>query len=289
MPGPLRNLPPPPPADAAEPAPLVVRPSEAVSFSCPFDCGRGPWQDRGRCVNHVLKNHLVNLADWEPLTQWAESVYRWICHRCHLLNPRGRPCSGCAARQFGKPVRPLEGPCPVGREDVLDPSTWHSILENSQPVIRSVPPAARPAWFKGLSQEVGNMVQEATKESVTRFGAFCRIMLAPFPRGGKKHSRQGAAVLLGRLARWEGGQAASLAREYLELSLSRKPARPQSPNQDDLLPEGTRRAALRAVRDGALSKAVRILCEVQQPLPDNVRECLERLHPRKSGAQLPDG
>ena len=53
------------------------------------------------------------------------------------------------------------------------------------------------------------------------------------------------------------------------------------------MPAPVRRAALRAVRDGALSKASRILSQQSFPLPDDVQSALEALHPGASEAFTP--
>ena len=54
------------------------------------------------------------------------------------------------------------------------------------------------------------------------------------------------------------------------------------------LPDGTRRAALRAGRDGALSKAARVLSQEQHPLSANVHSSLASLHPPSLAAGIPD-
>ena len=72
-----------------------------------------------------------------------------------------------------------------------------------------------------------------------------------------------------------------MLREYLAQALQpRSTAGRNTPNiGTDLLPNATRRAALRAVRDGALGKAARILSQDSHPLPHDLEGALRSLHP----------
>jgi hypothetical protein len=102
-------------------------------------------------------------------------------------------------------------------------------------------------------------------------------------RGGRRHCRQVVAVVNGRIARWAAGQYGALVREYLSLALEqRSRARVEVGGDVGLIPPPVRRAALRAVRDGALSKAARILSQQTFPLPEDVQSALEALHPAAS-------
>ena len=47
----------------------------------------------------------------------------------------------------------------------------------------------------------------------------------------------------------------------------------------DGIPESTRRAALRAVNEGAVGKAARVLSENTYGLPSDLEQALLRLHP----------
>ena len=85
-------------------------------------------------------------------------------------------------------------------------------------------------------------------------------------------------MLGGRLARWDAGQHQSLVKEYLEVALRRSPNRELPDNGP--LPEGTRRAALRAVQDGAIGKAAKLLPQVQHSLPVDIHGALAALHPQ---------
>ena len=93
--------------------------------------------------------------------------------------------------------------------------------------------------------------------------------------------KQAASVVNGRIGRWAAGQEAALVQDYLALSLQQQRNRTsqECPGEPDLLTPGTRRAALRAVRDGALGKAARILSQDSYPLPEDVPGALRALHP----------
>ena len=81
-----------------------------------------------------------------------------------------------------------------------------------------------------------------------------------------------------RMNRWSAGQHMSLAQEYLREALLPRVG-PRETSSDDLLPEPVRRAALRAVNEGALGKAARILSEKTFALPPDVPGALQALHP----------
>ena len=54
------------------------------------------------------------------------------------------------------------------------------------------------------------------------------------------------------------------------------------------LPEATRRAVLRAVREGALSKAARILLSAEQCMGREAEAALRSLHPQAAPPSIPD-
>ena len=103
-------------------------------------------------------------------------------------------------------------------------------------------------------------------------------MLAPLGRGGRRHCRQAAAVFSGRLSQWQAGQFHALASSYLAQSLQSCFSRLDL-SDDSELPDSVRRAVLRAVGDGALSKASRILSETLFALPNDCQSALRSLHP----------
>ena len=111
--------------------------------------------------------------------------------------------------------------------------------------------------------------------------------MAPLGRGGRRHCRQAAAQVNLRIGRWSAGQFRLLLEEY-SWARDRLPSRGGGAapvGEDTLLPDGVRRAALRAVQDGALGKAAKLLAETIHPLPADADARLAALHPR---AVVPD-
>ena len=242
------------------------------------------------CVHHVTRVHLPNIDDWSSLHQWLAEMDRWACLQCRTVNARSRPCLKCK-RRITAPADGLAGLSPSEPLPEWDDSLWSTVLENSLPVIRSIPLGAQSQWFRTLAREIQQSRDNPTSDSIARLGAFCRLALAPLGRGGRKHCRQAVSVVSARLARWEAGQYQSLVREYLESSLCRPRDSPSSPTNlgEEALPESVRRAALRAVRDGALGKAARILAQVHHPLPTDTKPALQALHPPGSDPAVPAG
>ena len=183
----------------------------------------------------------------------------------------------------------MENTVPAGLVvEEWDDSIWHSLLLHPQPVLRAIPAGARAVWLLALSHELDHLRGAPSATAVHRLGAFCRIMLAPLGRGGKRHCRQAVSVISGRIARWEAGQHSQLVQEYLAIALDRRPLQ-NATDQTDVLPEATRRAAIRAVRDGNLGKAAKLLAELSFAAPDNVQVALQALHPQAPEPEAPAG
>ena len=167
----------------------------------------------------------------------------------------------------------------------VDDGVWAAILAN--PVTRSIPAGARLMWYSTLTTALTSCRADSPPEAFLRLAAFCRIALAPLGRGGKRHCRQATTVFLGRLARWNAGQHYQLAVEYLREVAEKPPSRTATTDASEGLPEPIRRAALRAVNEGALGKAARVLSEHTYSLPTKVLGALELLHPRADCPLLP--
>ena len=159
-------------------------------------------------------------------------------------------------------------------------------MQHALPVTRSIPLSVREQWFTALSIELERCSSDAPPEAFTRPLASCRIDLAPLGRGGKRHCRQAAAVMRQRLNRWAAGQHQALAQEYLRDALLPRQG-PRETTSEDLIPKSIRHAALRAVNEGALGKAARILSEKTFTLPADVPAALQALHITPDFTSLP--
>lgn len=254
-------------------------------FCCPFSCGAGPWKTRVSLFRHVERGHdLADEGAASTLAPWAASAGRRLCSSCRRLVPVRSKCPTC----HSPPLETLPPSATAGSVslDPWDDSMWSALFCRSQAILRSVPPGALENWYAGLAQCLQALTPSGPADASLRFAAFVRIVLAPVGRGGRRHSKQAAAVVNARLARWASGQQLALLQEHLAISLSG--SAPASSDANGL-PESTRRAALRAVREGALSKAARLLSEVCHPLPNDCRPALERLHPRADNPSCPEG
>ena len=224
-------------------------------YPCPLNCGQGPWSTPRSVFKHITRSHLPGFLDRTPLEPWLLQAKRWICSPCNVLVPLKKNCK-CGK---GPESPPATTTVAVAVDTTPDDDTvWTSILQHALPVTRSIPLGVREQWYTALSTELERCSSDAPPEAFTRLMAFCRIALAPLGRGGKRHCRQAAAVMRQRLNRWAAGQHQALAQEYLRDALLPRQG-PRETTSDDLLPESIRRAALRAVNEGALGKAVRTL------------------------------
>lgn len=272
--------------DVAEPAgPCCPR----VPFQCPLNCGVRGWQQKTSLITHCT-NHLQESPDAiAVLASWAPTANRWICPTCRTLPALGRTCPKCNQRQaMVRPVQAVGDPVHPPEETLPD-SLWENLLSHPLPVVRTIPEEARSQWFLALAAEIDAALQAPSAGAGYRLAAFVRIYLAPTGRGGRRHSRQAAAVVIGRISRCAAGQQTRLAQEYLVLAL-KKPSGPgrDSGIAEEILPDSVRLAALRAVRDGNLSKAARVLSENVYSLPVDCLTALQDLHPAAPPPKLPD-
>ena len=163
---------------------------------------------------------------------------------------------------------------------------WRLVLLNKKGVIRSIPPAVREDFFGVLAAEVNSVIQHPSCAQYLRLQAASRILLAPPSRGGKSHLLQVSKTLRDRITAWKAGNFQSLVDSFLKDALSPLPRsrRPRSDEPpDSFIPDGPRRAILRAVRDGELGKATRILNSVWGEVdPSVARAKLPSLYPAGS-------
>jgi hypothetical protein len=144
-------------------------------------------------------------------------------------------------------------------------------------ILRTLPRAISEQWFLALAEEFDHITPSALPWEAHRLNAFARIILHPAARGGKRHSHQLANIISTRLSGWASGRDIIMLNDLLGKDIG--VFTPEVLN-DDILPEPTRRATLRAVSDGAFGKAARILSEDCLPVGADVQLRLRAL-PRK--------
>ena len=131
--------------------------------------------------------------------------------------------------------------------------------------------ACDPNFGTVVSVALGSLLQD-------RFGTCGARRAGPPETSGK--------VMTERIGRWAAGQQGTLVQEYLENCLKKVHGRRPPPGVD-VLPEHTRLAALRAVKDGALGKAACLLSQVEHPLPTDIQGALRALHPPAQAPAIP--
>ena len=110
-----------------------------------------------------------------------------------------------------------------------------------------------------------------------------KLVLGPVRRGGKKHNRQVTSIVMQRLRSWFLRDFEGLSQQYLkqaQLSGKRSTEHPKIPTTNGDLDPQTRRAVIRAVREGALSKAAKLLAANCSPC-ENPEAALRALHPAR--------
>ena len=224
------------------------------------------------------------MSTFTELEPWLQSAKLRLCLRCHLLVSKARKCKRCGDGPESLPS--TDAHTQHSPETCVDEATWVAVLQNALPVTRIIPSGVRDQWYTALAEEMERCTADSPAEDFTRLFAFCRIILAPLGRGGKRHCRQAASVMRQRINRWSAGQQQCLVQEYLRDALLPRTA-PKEAGQQELLPEPVRRAALRAVNEGALGKAARILADKTFSLPSDVPTALQALHPAAECPRIP--
>ena len=198
----------------------------APSWICPFDSSARTWTSSSSCFHHVERVHLQCGDDESTISSWLASARRCVCPICRLLVPLGRECRACHRRpNLPIPASTTLGPDVPAADSSLEDTLWLQVIQHSLPVVRSLPLGCRDLFFSQLAAELERIGPSADPSSVYRMAAFCRIVLQPLGRGGRRHCRQAVAVINGRIARWTSGQQAALVREYLAQALRPKNVR----------------------------------------------------------------
>ena len=173
------------------------------------------WSGQQSCVNHVDRVHLQQGADPASIAVWMFAAKKEFCKGCRLLVPAGYSCKRCRIRPSGRmgssgtPAR-ME-PCLA--DDPVADDVWKEVVRQALPVLRVVPLGSQDPFFCQLGLELDLLNEHAGEAAVFRLAAFCRIILQPVGRGGRRHCKQVVAVVNGRIARWAAGQYGSLVRE----------------------------------------------------------------------------
>ena len=173
----------------------------------------------------------------------------------------------------------ISDPNPAG------PPDWRAVVLTSIGILRSIPLGCRDDWFTALTKELSLLQRSPSELTVLRLQAFIRIILAPLPRGGKAHLNRSTRIIRERIARWDSADFHSLIQDHFKASTCPSPPRPprkraSDPVEDSFLPDAPRRAILRAIREGELGKASKLLDAVWgQVSPEVIKAKVPPLYP----------
>ena len=281
-----------PPAHSADSASVAAssgrRSHGPTPFACPL-CSDRCFAALQPLQNHLDKFHLA--ADESVPHSFLECYSRRVCPLCKILVPLRGNCRRCHA---GPPQqRPHASALnEKPEEDPQDPSAWEDPADLPTGILRFIPRGVLPAWCETLSAELERFLSAPTRLNALQLAAMPHLILAPCARGGHKHERQCAYVVAERIRRWAAGQRKALLQEIQTsvragTSRLRPVRRGYPPTQSSALPETTRRAVLRAVRDGSFSKAVKILLNPGSLVGPEAADDLRRLHPQATAPRLP--
>ena len=109
---------------------------------------------------------------------------------------------------------------------------------------------------------------------------FSKLVLAPLPRGGRRHQSQAATVIHRRLAQWSAGQYSVLL-AGLPVALQVGRHTPRSSSNPSTVSESLRRAVIAAAAEHNPGKGARLLFSNSAPAEDAQAQ-LQALHPQGS-------
>ena len=285
-------------------APVRAAAEEArPRHACPVSGCASGFSATQSLVTHIENVHLSapNGADLIPNT-FLQAYQRWMCHG--LLIPWGKACRHCQAPGPRiKRRRPQQGalaptsepmaPCNVNEfPSTLVPESLllrtPALLESKQGTLKHIPVACRALWSEALSTALTLLRERKDMQAAWLVVTLPRLVLGAVSRGGRKHNRQVTNIVMGRLRRWFLRQYESLFSEACSHSVAHRSRKTGNREIVEDLPEGTRRAVTTAVREGALSKAAKLLLENASPAGDVEAE-LRKLHPvRTVPVQIPN-
>ena len=166
--------------------PLAASRTGTIAYPCllcPLGCP-SRWTNEKLLFRHVERYHLEDPIP-PLLTQWLEGGLRRVCLHCRLLAPLSGHCFRCKGSPFIGPSPPPGGLQPAQNVEELVPD-WTPLFCHQQPPIPSVPPGCSASWFEAFARECNRLQPASAVSEVHRFHAFCRLVLAPLPRGGRK-------------------------------------------------------------------------------------------------------
>ena len=260
-------------------------------FPCPVCLGKA-WATLPQLQNHIEKFHLCSN---EIISEdFLHSYNRRVCQTCQLLVVATSVCRRCKAG----PSVPKRG-----REDSEisvpmheDCSVWEDLPTFPRGTLRFIPQGVVQPWAAALASEIEGFLADPSRLRALQLMRMPRIILAPCGRGGRRHNRQTNQVIEARL-RMAGQKMAVLEEVKAASRKQRKPrlgrpgpvheGHPEDHPPQQSLDEGSRRAVLRAVREGALAKATRLLLNSGKALGREAEADLRKLHPSSDLPTIP--
>ena len=172
------------------------------------------------------------------------------------------------------------------------------VASGVQGVIRYIPYGARSdvCLFVSLLQDLLVSAHSARRAlDIRKLLSMAKIILAPLPRSGRKHCSDSAAIFKERIALWRYRKWQALKEMYIK-AYDRQQRRFLRDNDDneltagdlaEFLPDHLAHAVVKAVDDGAISKATKMLLSHEIDGSIDVLQALRKLHPPEAVPDLP--
>ena len=145
-----------------------------------------------------------------------------------------------------------------------------------------MPNAALRGFRDALTQSLLRACSDPSVSNVLDLLILPKLLLAPGTRGGVRHRRALPAIIADRVTRWKAGE-----RSTLYAAITGKPQANRRKNKP-VSSHTAQQVVLTAVKEGALSKAAKLLIEPKgiAPLTLETQESLRQLHPSAAPPQL---
>ena len=265
---------------------LLYHPNPPSARLLPGNKARVAWTGAARSNLAVAQCAVMRrpLQDAGPHRCPLQELLRGARRARHTA--RGPRCSHADATTIAgltpRPSSPSTGPCPL-----FAPS-FEEVLRAQVPTIRHIPAMCRSTVANELARLVRDVaVPVPTWEALHLLMCFPKLVLRSSGRGGRRHQRQAAHDLDGRLRHFQSGRLDVLWAE-VQAVVHRTPSEHQARTrasarmeEEGIMPRSLVGKIQSLVEEGALSKASKLLLSTglansQEP---GVERVLRDLHP----------
>ena len=227
------------------------------------------WASFASLASHLSTDHISRGE--LPSSDYLNSISRWICLKCHALVLTNSMCRICHTPEPQATPDPQTLHSSTSTSTPTPPPPPDTILSTFIKTVDHIPRPARSMWATAFSNALSSYLQDPSDTNLSILLILPKVTLYLPPR--RATSTPLATVILSRLQRFAAGDFQGL---WADAAATSPPTRPRDQPAEDL----QRRLVLKAVGEGAISRASRLLSPQPPPLPPTESHAaLAKLHP----------